>query len=325
MRKISVFLIIQLIIGFTVYGQGLEINWGHEFDSNTDVQKILGVTKDKLVAYTLKGKKRFIETYDRNGFKLDNTAEYELPEIENLQSGLLNITLSKDNVAALLYIYNKKERSFGLFSQTLTITGKPIGKPLELYNSGESDDKIKDSRVDVVFSPDNTKALVYFDRKDTDRTEFYSDVIVLDLSNGVNIESEKKFVFPIRNSKSENIDFRAFHSIENDGTYGLIQEKLETEKMKIVDFRLSVGRYTNKGEKIGETELSEAGKILLSPTMLTKNGVTYVVGYFMNNSKGRTYVAGYSGLFMAVLDDEVQQESMKFIRMKNYIDSYKHY
>lgn len=305
------------VSSLSLYAQDLKINWGTEFDSKTEIQKIIGFADDKMVAYSTKGKDRFIETYSDDDMKLLNTTEYELPEIKGEQSGLLNVTLSGNRVSMLLYVYKKKTRSFNLYSHTLDLNGKAVGEPKEIYDSGETDAKMKDASVNVTFSPDGSKALVYFDRKDSDRLTFYSDNLVLDLTSELAVVSENKLDFEIRKEKSEKIVFRAYHSVQNDGSFGLIREKLETKGFKILDFGLEVGRYTNEGELIGEAEVAKDGMILMSPTIVMDGDKTRMVGYYMNNEKGSSFVSGYSGLFVAEFDGSMGIEYIKTNEFSN--------
>lgn len=312
MKKHTIlFLLVQFFWVGTAFSQDLEIEWGTDFDSKTEIQKILGYSGESMVAYSLKGKKRYIETYEKAGFRLDNTAEFELPLIGGKKSGLLNIALSGDKVAALLYVYERKTKAFTLYSQMLTINGKVIGTTSEIYSSAGGDDKIKDRKVSVAFSPDNSKAVVYFDRKNKERTEFYTDIVVVDLANDLEVIGESEHEFDIRDSKSEKINFKVMHSVENDGTFSMIQEKLELEKRKIIDFRLTVGRYKIDGSEIGVANISEAGRLFVSPTMVVNEGKTYVVGYYIENEKGRQYVSGYNGLFMASFNENMELQELK--------------
>lgn len=300
-----------LFIGFSAGAQDLSIDWGSEFDSKSEIQKVLGFADGQMVAYSIKGKNRYIETYSKGEMKLLNTADYDLPKIDGKTSGMLNVTLGGNDINMLLYVYTKKTRSFKLYVQTLDLKGKEKGSPKEIYDSGESDDKIKDARVDVVFSRDNTKAVVYFDRSDRDRLNFLSDNLVLDITEGIEVISSSKLEFEIRSDKTENITHKAYHAVENDGSFSLIREKLETRILKILGFGLEVGRYTNQGDLIGETEISQEGMIFMSPTMVVSDGKVKMVGYYMNNEKGSAFVSGYSGLFVADFSSEMEIESLK--------------
>jgi len=309
----SIFLLLPLLfISFSVTAQDLEIEWGAEFDSKSEIQKVLGFANDgTMVAYSIKGKKRFIETYAENSMKLTSTADYILPDLGGKVDGMLNVALIGDEVNMLLYAYYKKTRSFKLFVQTLGTDGKEKQSPKEIYDSGAADEKAKDAKVDVVFSPDNTKAVVFFDRSDRDRLKFTSDNLVINLEGELNVVSTSKFEFDIRSDKSEKITHKAYHQVENDGSFTIIREKLETKILKILDFGLEVGRYDSAGELLGESEIKKDGMIFMSPTMITTNGETKMVGYYMNNKKGSSLISGYSGMFVADFSSEMEMLNMK--------------
>ncbi len=312
MKRSILLLLPLLLLGFTVNAQTLDIEWGAEFDSKSEIQKILGFTDDRtMVAYSIKGKNRFIETYAENTMKLTNTADYDLPDLGSKTSGMLNIALIGDDVNMLLYSYSKKTRSFKLYVQVLGIDGKEKKAPKEIYDSGTSDEKAKDAIVDVVFSPDNTKAVVFFDRSDRDRLQFKSDNLVINLEGELSVISTSTYEFDIRSDKSEKIKHKAYHQVENDGSFTIVREKLETKILKILDFGLEVGRYNSEGDLIGESEIKKDGMIFMSPTMITTNGQTKMVGYYMNNKKGSSLISGYSGMFVADFSPEMEMLGMQ--------------
>ncbi|MDB3906859.1 hypothetical protein OAK35_01775 [Crocinitomicaceae bacterium] len=312
MLRTILFSLPLLLIGFSVSAQELDIDWGEEFDSKSEIQKILGLSSDgTLVAYSIKGKNRYIETYAENTMKLTNTADYELPDLGGKVNGMLNVALIGNEVNMLLYSYSKKTRSFKLYVQTLEINGKEKSAPKEIYDSGASDEKAKDAKVDVVFSPDNTKAVVFFDRSDRDRLTFSSDNLVINLEGELSVVSTSKFEFEIRSDKSENVTHKAYHQVENDGSFTIVREKLESKILKILDFGLEVGRYDSNGELLGESEIKKDGMIFMSPTMITTNGQTKMVGYYMNNKKGSSLISGYSGMFVADFSSEMEMLNMQ--------------
>jgi hypothetical protein len=295
----------------TIKAQELAIDWGQEFDSKTEVQKILGFTNDRMVAYSLKGEKRYIETYNSEGLRIKSSKELILPSIQGKTSGMLNLALTNENVTCILYTYTKKTKSFSLYSYALSLEGRRLGKPELLYKSEAMDERIKDMVVDVQFSPSSKKALVYFNRTDKKRTQFFSDVIVLNLEEKMSKESEAQHTFKIRADKSEKVDFNLRPSIEDDGTYFLVQEKVEFYRSKILDFALIVGKYNKKGIEIGSTKLTQEGKLLLSPTLVVKEDKIVVVGYYMEIPKKNQYILGYAGLFSAELTNDMTLQQLK--------------
>src|SRR5574343_138502 len=288
--------IVVAVLTFTVnvgFAQNLSIEWGKSFDSSTEVQKILGFTGNQMVAYSSKGKNNYIETYEDNGLSLVNSAIYETPEIGTTQTGLLNITLGQGKVIAIVYSYDKKTKSFSLHMQQLSTEGKQIGRLEELYASDASDERIKDRIVDVEYSPDNTKLLVFFDRTDKDRLTFFSDVVVVDL----NKPDESAYV-----------------------------GKFEFTKKVISDFALDVEGFNLNGDKIGETKLQDEGKVLMSPCLISNNDNNgfHIVGYYMSNPKKRASVDGYAGLFVADLGADMDVKSFKSTQFKDkfFLDLY---
>jgi hypothetical protein len=311
MIKATWILLLLFISVGTINAQDLDIDWGKEFDSKTEVQKILGYSGDVLVAYSIKGKKRFVGTYEKVGFKELSSGEFQLPELEGKKSGMLNLMVTGDHITAILYVYMKKTKSFSLYSQKISLKGKSEGKAEKIYASEGSADKIKGMKVKLKVSPGGNKAVVYFDRTNKERTEFYSDNIVLDIGDELTKVSTAKHQFKMRATKSEKIRYSLYHSIENDGSYNIIREKIDYMKSKISDFKLLVGRYDKDGKEIGVAEIKDDGKVLLAPTMVVKDDGVYVVGYFMNNPKNRSSIVGYSGLFLTKLKSDMSIESQK--------------
>lgn len=321
--------ILVAVLTFTVnvgFAQNLSIEWGKSFDSSTEVQKILGFTGNQMVAYSSKGKNNYIETYEDKGLSLVNSAIYETPEIGSTQTGLLNITLGQGKVIAIVYSYDKKTKSFSLHMQQLSTEGKQIGRLEELYASNASDERIKDRIVDVEYSQDNTKLLVFFDRTDKDRLKFFSDVVVVDLNKPDESAYVGKYEFTMREAKSEKVDFKMYHSLENDGKFFFMREKIEFTKKVISDFALDVDGYNLNGDKIGETKLQDEGKVLMSPCIISNNDNTgfNIVGYYMSNPKKRAAVDGYAGLFVADLGSDMDVKSFKSTQFKDnfFLDLY---
>lgn len=313
--KTSLMALLCLIFSLTsLRAQNFDIEWGKDFDSNTEVQKILGFSGDELVVYSIKGKKRYFGTYQKESFTQKSFNEFKLPELEGKKSGLLNMALTGDKVTAVLYIYEKKSKAFSLFAQRFDFNGKQVDQPLKLYKSAESQGRIKDMKVEMVFSPNEKKALVYFDRQNKDRTECFSDIIVVDMG-GDRLEkvSESAHTFSVKDTKSDRIRYRLHHSVENDGTFSIIREKARFSPTSKASFTMIVGRYDESGVEIGEVELEETHKALLTPTLVVQENKIVVVGYYLDEAHKKSLVIGYSGLFYAelTLDMELEELSIK--------------
>lgn len=301
-----------LFLAFSVslsFAQNLSIDWGTSFDSNTDVQKILGFSKNKMIAFTVKGKKRFIEEYDSKTYAQLSSTEFNLPELAGQSVGLLNITISEDDILTVLYGYNKKTKSFSLYKQTLTTSGKEKSKLDEFYTSEGDEDKIKDAIVDVRFSPDNSKMLVFFDRANRERLKFMSDVVLIDLKN-LDVKNTE-LEYTMRDEKSENVNFKMSHIVDNDGSYFFISQRTEFAKKVISNFELNVEGFNAKGENIGKSQIKDNESLLLNPTMVKTDKGYSVVGYYMTNPKKRATITGYTGLFIAKLDKELELVELK--------------
>lgn len=298
-RYFIYFLFIGLFASTQIKAQELVIDWGKEFDSKTDVQKILGFSGDKMVAYTMKGKKRYIETYDKDGFMLKSSRELVLPNVGGSHSGMLNLAITGDHVSAILYSYTKKTKSFSLFSQKIGLDARKLGKATKLYSSATMEDRIREMEVDVVFSPNGKRALVYFNRTDKKRTLYFTDAIVLSLDKTLEKVNESEYTFKIKKDKSDKVLFKLYPSIENDGSYNLIQEKIEYYGLRVEAFSLIVSRFDPMGKEIGSVSLAEDKKAFFSPTLIVKDDKILVVGYYMENPKNSMAVIGYSGIFTA--------------------------
>jgi hypothetical protein len=301
-----------LFLAFTWLGlaQNLSIDWGSSFDSNSDVQKILGFANKKMIAFTARGKKRFIEQYDAKTFAQLSSAEFNLPEISGQSVGLLNITISEEDILTVLYGYNKKTKSFSLYTQTLTPSGKEKSKLEEFYVSEGDEDKIKDAIVDVRFSPDNSKMLIFFDRANRERLKFMSDVVLIDLNNLDDVKNTK-LEYIMREEKSENVQFKMTHIVDNDGSYFFISQRTEFMKKVISNFELNVEGFDAKGESIGKSQIKDNESLLLNPTMIKTDKGYSVVGYYMTNPKKRATITGYTGLFVAKLDKNLEVKELK--------------
>jgi len=325
--KKRILLIALSLIAFTgqILAQELEITWGESFDSNTDVQKILGVSGNKMAALTVKGKNKFIETYDVDkGYVANSSEQYIVPKLTGMETGLLNIALRDGKIMTLVYGFDKKAKSFSIHTQTLTLEGKQIGNMTEIYSSSAADEKIKDRIVDVRFSPDQTQALMFFDRTNADRTRFFSDVVVLDLKNGDKEPFVGKFEFEMRSGKSESVIYKMYHSIDNSGNNFFISEKIELTKKVISDFTLSIKGLDSEGAELGNVDIKDQENVLLSPTIVADKDNFIVVGYYMVNPRKRANVAGYGGLFTAKLNKDLSVENMKLTKFSDqfFLDLY---
>lgn len=310
MRKLTLLTFASLLSVFS-FAQSLSIDWGTSFDSSTDVQKILGFSDNKMIVFSSKGKSRFIEEYKEDGFSQLSSNKYELPEIPGQSVGLLNITISEGDVLVVLYGYNKKAKSFSLYKQTLRTNGKEKTKLDEFYTSEGDEDKIKDAIVDVRFSPDNSKMLVFFDRADRERLKFMSDVVLIDLKSLDKGVENTSVEYVMRDAKSESVSFKMTHNVDNEGSYFFISQKTEFAKKIISNFELNVAAYNSKGEKIGESEVSDKEALLLNPTMVKTDKGYSMVGYYMTNPKKRALITGYTGLFVAKLDKGMNVTEIK--------------
>ncbi|MNV01764.1 hypothetical protein D3C71_919820 [compost metagenome] len=311
MRKLTLLALFSLLSSVFSFAQNLSIDWGTSFDSSTDVQKILGFSNNKMIVFSSKGKSRFIEEYNEKGFSQLSSTKYELPEISGQSVGLLNITISEGDVLVVLYGYNKKTKSFSLYKQTLRTNGKEKTKLDEFYTSEGDEDKIKDALVDVRFSPDNSKMLVFFDRANKERLKFMSDVILIDLNKLENGVKSTEVEYTMRDAKSESVSFKMTHTVDNDGSYFFISQRTEFTKKIISNFELNVAGYDANGEKIGESEVADKECLLLNPTMIKTDKGYSMVGYYMTNPKKRALVTGYTGLFVAKLDKGINVTEIK--------------
>lgn len=310
--KISLLLSLILVLQ-NVAAQELDIEWGEEFDSATEVQKILGETDGKMVAYSIKGKKRFIETYDPvAGFRQTGSAPFELPEIGGKKSSMLNIALTGDHVTALLYVYKKKTKSIALYSYAVETDGRKRGDPIEVYKSAENDERINDRKVDVRFSYDNSKVLVFFDRINKKRTVLSSDIVVFDLKNELTKLSSTSHDFTLSSAEGGRADVKVYHSVEVDGSYHTINEIIEYKRQGGVEaFKLMIFAYDQNGNETGSVALQEGNKVLLSPALIVKDDGIFVVGYLMDNRNSLSSVKGYTGIFCAELGHDLSLKSLK--------------
>lgn len=320
MKKISFVILLALFLfGGKSIAQDMDIEWGKAFDSKTEVQKILGFSDDIMVSYSIKGKKRFFDFYKKENYSYIKSTEYELPKLENKKSGMLNVFLSGDKIEILLYVYYKKTKSFTLYVQEMDMKGKLLGRPKNIYKSKESGDKIKDLKVDVKFSSNFSKAMVYFDRKNKEKTTFFSDRIIFDIENEFKEISNSTKEYKIRDSKSDKVKYSTVHSIDNDGKFNMISEVKEFTKGKISDFKLIVYRYDEKANLIGDAELKDGDKLFGSSVLVAKDNKVYVVGYYANNPKNRAYLRGYSGLYTAELSSDME---LKGITTTHFSDEF---
>lgn len=307
--KILAVCLIYLFV-FRSSGQNLDIEWGDSFDSNTEVQKILGFIDGKMYAFSIKGKKYFLDQHSEKSFKQISSSEYKVPEIDGFDSGLLNIAITENGILAVVYGYSKKTKSFVLFAQSLKPNGQSNGKMKELYKSTPVDDKIVDPVVDVRFSPDNKKMLVFFDRSDKARLNFSSDVVVVDLFSSDLKTATEKFSFAMREDKSDNSAFKAFHYVENSGKFFLLTQRIEFEKKVISNFELEVIGYDFDGKKLGSTKIRDKESMLLEPTIIATDKGYSIVGYYATNPRKRAFVSGYSGVFHVHLDANLEVSSI---------------
>lgn len=317
MKKQILSILLIILVIFPYSAQKLDIDWGESFDSQTDVQKILGFSNNTMIAFSTKGKKKYIEHYDESGFKQIASNVYEVPDLDGYNSGLLNITIKNDKILAIVYGYSKKTKSFILYAQMMNPDAEQIGKLIEIYKSEEVDERIKDAIVDVRFSMDNKKMLVFFDRSDKDRLTFSSDAVLVDLTSSDFKPTVERLKIPMRDGKSENVDFKMTHSVENEGNHFFISQKIEFTKKVISNFELNVTGYNNSGEKIGESKITDKESVLLNPAIITVDKGFTVVGYYMNNPRKRAFISGYGGLFVANLNKDLSVEGLKKSEFSN--------
>ncbi|MGD1847630.1 MAG: hypothetical protein ACFB10_19745 [Salibacteraceae bacterium] len=302
-----------LVMSFaSLSAQNFDIDWGEEFDSKTEVQKILGYSGDKMVVYSIKGKKRYFGTYSSEGFEQLSFNEFELPKINGKKTGLLNLALTGGEVSAVIYVYEKSTKAFTLFVQRFNLKGGLDGQARKIYASEGSKSRSKNMKVEMVFSPNQNMALVYFDRENKDRTECFSDVVVMDIS-GDKLEkvSESTHQFAIKDYRSEQIRYRLHHAVEDDGTFSIIREKARFVPTVKASFVLSVGRYDQSGAEIGVVDLEKDDLALLTPTLIVQDNKVVVVGYYLNEASKKSTVVGYSGLFYAEMSLEMELKAIK--------------
>ena len=264
-----------------------------------------------MVAYSIKGKKRYVQTYADASYGQKSSVEFTLPQINGKKSGMLNLFLTGDHITTILHVYDKKAKSFKLYSQKIGLDAKPDGKPSEIYASESMDEKIRNMKVDMRVSPDGSKALVFFDRTNKDRTTFFSDVMVLSIEDELLELSTSTYEYKMRDGKSDKATFVMYHSVESDGSFNSIQQRIEFTKKVITSFSLTATRYGSDGNEIGEALLEEEGKVLLSPTIVVHDGKVKIVGYYMTSPKKRAAITGYSGLFVADLDLDMTLNNLK--------------
>lgn len=317
MRRKILVVCVAFYASLNLFGQSLDIDWGDSFDSNTEVQKILGFIDGKMYAFSMKGKKYFLDQHSENGFAQVASNEYKVPEIDGFTSGLLNITITEKDILAIVYGYSKKTKSFVLFAQPLKPNGQSNGKMKELYKSTPIDDKIKDPVVDVRFSPDNKKMLVFFDRSDKDRLNFSSDVVVVDLfSIDLNTVVEK-LNFSMRDGRSDNSEFKVFHTVENSGKFFFLTQRIEFEKKVISNFELEVIGFESNGKKLGSTKIKDKESMLLEPTIIATDKGYSIVGYYTSNPRKRAKVVGYAGIFHVFLDETLTVSTINKNELSN--------
>ncbi len=296
-------ILFMLAFGFcSTFAQELNIEWGATFDSKTEVQKILGFSEHKLVAYSMKGKKRYVGTYSEKGFKELYSGELILPKVENKKTNMLNMFVTGDHLSAVLYVINKKTKSFTLYSQKITLKGKLSGKPQKIYTSEKTLDKMKNMTVGSVTSKDEKKIIIYFNRMNKEKTTIFSDVIVLNAGDEMEQVSQSKYDFSVKGSKKEKVAFNLSFFVENNGNFSLL-ENIEVND----ETHLKLHHYNKDGKDMGESAITSDDKILYRPEVKIKNNSVYIVGYYKNRNTKRF---GFSGLYLVRLNEKFRIEKM---------------
>lgn len=304
--KVLLSLIFLSFLGIKVNAQDLDIAWGDEFDSKTEVQKILGFVDNQMVAYSMKGTKRYLETYSDDNFMMKQSNEIELPEIEGKKSGMLNLSVTGKNVTAMLYVYNKREKTFSLYIYTMGINGKAKAKPKRIYQSDEAESREIRQKVSVTYSDDKSKAMVYFARSNKAETEFKTDLIILEMSDEVSEIYSTELVKEMRGSSADRVYFNMKYMVENDGSFSTITDKIEYRKREATEFKIEMTRYNPEGDEIGTVVIEDDDKILGAPAVVRYEDKLVMVGYYTSNPKNRISVPGYSGLFKAEISLDME-------------------
>lgn len=310
--------ILLITCSSTLVAQDLDINWGRAFEGKTSVEKILGFTGDKMVTFSVKGGRDYIETFDKEDLRLKSSREYVYPELGEREDGIMNMVLMDDKVTFILYSYKKKTKSFALYAHTVDLKAKEVRKVKKIFQSDAMDEKIRSKVVDMRFSPDNSKILVFFNRSNKKYTEYYSDVVVLNVAEDIEVMSESEFTFSTDDA-SDDISFRLFPYVENDGSFSLLQEKRCIKRTKVTDYVLKVDRYDHEGKKLGSVNIKQDDKVLLSPTIIVEDDKIVLAGYYSSFDKDKFFKAGYTGIFFAELSLEME---LNFIKTTRFSDEF---
>jgi len=314
----QILLIALSFIAFSgkIQAQELEIKWGESFNSTSEIEKILGVSGDTLVTFSMEAAGNSIEHYDvKNNYSEKKSIQFGVPRIEGIETGLLNIILRDGKIEAFIYSFDKMTtKTFRIYSQILSLDCKELKPMTELYSSNIDEEELKNQVVDMCFSQDQSKALIFFDRSNLLETKFYSDIIVFNFKDENKQPIIEKHEFEMRSNKSESVIFHMKHTIDNSGNHFSISEKREITNNKISNYILSIRGIDPVGNEIGDAEITDSEHVFISPKITFLDNQFIVVGNYGSIPKKGKHIDGYSGLFTAKLNNDLSIEKLKLTK-----------
>ena len=155
-------LLIALVLAFPfvqVQSQNVNLSWGSDISSETNVLKILGKTETGHYALTNRKKKFFLEHFSGAAMTRDFTTELEFREEDGRKSELANIFYLDGQLSLFTVAYDKPNKDYHIYGYLLNEKGQITGTRKDIITV-HVDKGRRRGKFSIELSRDRTKMLV---------------------------------------------------------------------------------------------------------------------------------------------------------------------
>lgn len=142
-----------------VWSQDVDLSWGEDISSETNILKILGETETGHYALTNRKKKFFVEHFSGATMTRDFTTQLEFREEDGRKSELANIFYLDGQLSLFTVAYDKPNKDYHIYGYLLDEKGKMTG-PRQDIITVHVDKGRRRGKFEIKISQDRTKMVV---------------------------------------------------------------------------------------------------------------------------------------------------------------------
>lgn len=301
-----------LLFGFSGFSQKVDVEWGEEIDSKTEILRIIGEDDEKSVyALGYKSKKYYLEKYKGSELVSNYSKQLIFPEIDNNKQNLIGIYLMEDALIAISDVYLKKDNKYEVNGYRISLSGVMEKKPKKIL-SIDAKTRKKTGVTQTTISEDRKLIMVSNVRLDD---KDYNDINIQIFDSEFNLKNSQEEKVTLKRASEKVLVTIGNFVINNTGSMYYTKEvmyykgtfSLSASMLNDRDYYV-VRLDENGGKKETAIELKNLKVAQMGLTIDESGNVKLGGFYYKKQSKGLFKGIYIRGSFFVMIDGKTHEK-----------------